>query len=73
MRLKWKDENVIDLFIKTARRVPSKVMMTFCDEKSGDKTMTFKQCLDKALQVAHFFQSQGYKKVELNLDVDFLS
>ena len=25
LKLKWKDENVIDLFLKTAERVPSKV------------------------------------------------
>ena len=40
-------------------------MMTFCDEKSGDKTITFQQCLDKSLQIAHYFQSEGFKKVKL--------
>ena len=40
-------------------------MMTFCDEKSGDKTITFQQCLDKSMQIAHYFQSEGYKKVNL--------
>ena len=63
LKLKRKDENVIDLFVKTARRVPNKVMMTFCDEKSGDKTITFQQCLDKSLRIAHYFQSEGFKKV----------
>ena len=83
LKLKRRDENVIDLFIKTARRVPNKVegegdhiaspcslfqvMMTFCDEKSGDRTMTFKQCQDKTLQIAHYFKSQGYKKVRQRL------
>ena len=40
-------------------------MMTFCDEKSGDKTITFQQCLDKSLQIAHYFQSEGYKKGDI--------
>ena len=40
--------------------------MTFCDEKSGDKTITFQQCLDKSLQIAHYFQSEGFKKVNLS-------
>ena len=27
--------------------------------------MTFQQCLDKSLQIAHYFQSEGFKKVNL--------
>ena len=41
-------------------------MMTLCSE-TGDSTMTFKECLDKSVQIAHYFRSQGIKKVNQNI------
>jgi len=61
---KRRDHTVVNLFLRTASSVPDKTMMTFCSEM-GEKTMTFRQCREKALQVAHLFKDKGYKKVTL--------
>ena len=64
---KRKDHTVVNLFLRTASQVPDKTMMTFCSE-SGDQSMTFRQCREKALQVANFFKEKGYKKVRPELN-----
>ena len=59
---KRRDETIVNLFQRTAARLPDKTMMTMCGEL-GDTTMTFRECLDKSVRIAHFFRNAGYVKV----------
>ena len=59
---KRRDHTVVNLILRTASAVPDNTMMTFCSE-TGDRTMTFRQCREKALQLANLFKDRGYKKV----------
>lgn len=56
---KRRNETIVNLFQKTAARLPDKTMMTLCSE-SGDTSMTFRECLDKSLRIAHYFRNAGY-------------
>ena len=38
-------------------------MMILCQEQ-GDVSMTYKECQDFSIQIARYFQQQGYKKVQ---------
>ena len=59
---KRRNETIVNLFQKTAARLPDKTMMTLCSE-SGDTSMTFRECLDKSLRIAHYFRNAGYVQV----------
>jgi len=61
---KRRNHTVVDLFLKTAKRLPNKTMMTYCSE-NGDTSMTFQECLDKSCQIAHYFQDKGFKKGDI--------
>ena len=63
---KSRNETIVSLFQRTAARVPDKIMMTLCSE-TGDTSMTFRECLDKSLRIAHFFRNAGYVQVDSNL------
>merc|ERR1711936_557733 len=56
---KWRDQTVGEKFINTVERFPHKTMIVFCQE-TGRQKMTFKQCRDKACQVARYFLHRGY-------------
>jgi len=58
---KWRNQTVGDLFLKTAARVPDKTMIILSQEQ-GDVSMTYKDCQNLSIQIARFFQQQGYKK-----------
>lgn len=60
-KAKWRNQTVGELFLLTADRLPDKVMITLCHEDGVEK-LTFRQVKEKACQVAHYFQQQGYKK-----------
>ena len=38
-------------------------MMILCQEQ-GEVSMTYKECQNLSIQIARYFQQQGYKKVE---------
>jgi len=63
-KAKWRNQTVGDLFLKTAERVPDKVMITLCHENGEDK-MTFREVKEMSCRVAHYFLEQGYKKGEV--------
>ena len=67
---KRRNETIVNLFQRTATRVPDKIMMTLCSE-TGDTSMTFRECLDKSLRIAHFFRNAGYVQVGSSMLVTF--
>jgi len=60
-KAKWRNQTVGELFLKTAERLPDKVMITLCHENGKDE-MTFREVKEMSCRVAHYFQQQGYKK-----------
>jgi len=58
---KLQDRTVGDLFLRTAERLPDKVMITLCQDE-GSSHLTFKQARDLSCKVARYFQQQGFKK-----------
>jgi len=63
-KAKWKNQTVGDLFLKTAERLPDKVMITLCHDEGEDK-MTFREVKEMACRVARYFLEHGYKKGEV--------
>lgn len=63
-KAKWRNQTVGDLFLKTAERLPDKVMITLCHEEGEDK-MTFREVKEMSCRVARYFLDQGYKKGEV--------
>jgi solute carrier family 27 fatty acid transporter 1/4 len=63
-KAKWRNQSVGELFLKTADRVPDKVMITLCHENGEDK-MTFREVKEKSCRVARYFLQHGYKKGEV--------
>merc|ERR1719400_1277942 len=63
-KAKWNNQTVGELFLKTAERLPDKVMITLCHENGKDE-MTFREVKEMSCRVAHYFQQQGYKKGEV--------
>jgi len=63
-KAKWRNQTVGELFLKTAERLPDKVMITLCHENGKDE-MTFREVKEMSCRVAHYFQQQGYKKGEV--------
>ena len=64
---KRRNETIVNLFQRTAARLPDKTMMTLCSE-SGDTSMTFRECLDKSLRIAHYFRNAGYVQVSCTVN-----
>ena len=53
-----------DMFLRTSLRVPDKTMMVLCQD-GGEVSMTYRECREMSCQIARYFQSQGYKKVDI--------
>lgn len=52
------------MFLRTSLRVPDKTMMVLCQD-GGEVSMTYRECREMSCQIARYFQSQGYKKVDI--------
>ena len=61
---KWRNRTVGDMFLRTSLRLPDKTMMVLCQD-GGEVSMTYRECREMSCQIARYFQSQGYKKVDI--------
>ena len=61
---KWMNHTVGDLFLRTSARLPDKTMLVLCQDVP-DLSMTYRECREMSCRIARYFQSQGYKKVDI--------
>ena len=52
------------MFLRTSHRVPEKTMMVLCQD-GEELSMTYRECREMSCRIARYFQSQGYKKVDV--------